>query len=185
MEPGAGQSERGSRLKVFSDEKVSAARFARDANVSHPTVTKYLRAWDLAANDGHVPPSTTLQAGETVQLDWEKLPSWTSFYKEANSKKKPTSENNSDNESHEDDDGGDSYMPPLEGSARRKLMTRLRAVNALVQYQPEVVTKIVDGDEDYEYIESSIMLLADWLNKIKEERNNSNVSVSAGAFDFG
>ncbi|WP_322544487.1 hypothetical protein U2G91_17280 [Rhodococcoides fascians] len=68
VEKGAGQSQRGSRLKEVIDEKVSAAsfaqveevqlgktssnKFATVAGVSNVTVTKYLNAWECAAENG-------------------------------------------------------------------------------------------------------------------------------------
>ena len=49
------------------NRKVGAAQFARDANVSDKTVTKYLKAWNLAATDGHVPPSDTIEAASVAR----------------------------------------------------------------------------------------------------------------------
>lgn len=49
--------------------KISSRAFARQAgNISDPTVNKYLKAWNLAAVDGHVPSSANLAPGQEVDF---------------------------------------------------------------------------------------------------------------------
>ncbi|MBE7193527.1 MAG: hypothetical protein INR66_13725 [Gordonia polyisoprenivorans] len=66
--------------------------------------------------------------------------------------------------------GGGTRMPPLPGTARRKLMHRLRSVSSVLQFDPDVVAKIVDGDDDYDYIKSTVMLLSDWVERVESTR---------------
>lgn len=82
VEPGAGQSERGSRRKELSDEKVSSKKFADHSGISDPTVMKYLRTWDAMAQAGIVPPREELEPGEDVEVPDQKT--WTYYYREAN-----------------------------------------------------------------------------------------------------
>lgn len=50
--------------------KISCRAFARQAgDVSHTQVTKYLKAWNLAAADGYVPASSTLSPGDEVDFN--------------------------------------------------------------------------------------------------------------------
>jgi hypothetical protein len=66
--------------KTVSHEKVSAAEFARTADTSAKTVLQYLKAWNKAAKDGHVPSSLELSPGEEVDLDVDQLPDWSHYY---------------------------------------------------------------------------------------------------------
>ncbi len=147
------------RQQVASSRKVSVRQFATDAAVSRPTISKYLKAWHLASGDGHVPPADAITAGEVVDLDWENLPSWSDYYREATSRDTTT-----------DAQSGGEPMPPLPGTARRKLMHRLRSVSSVIQFDPDVVAKIVDGDDDYDYIKSTVMLLSDWVQRVESTR---------------
>ncbi len=69
VEPGTGQSERGSRRSLMADEKCSASKFADAADMSKTTVLRVLRTWDRMADDGHVPPRAALSPGVPVALD--------------------------------------------------------------------------------------------------------------------
>ncbi|OPX06300.1 hypothetical protein B1964_28750 [Gordonia sp. i37] len=64
VEKGAGQGER-TDLSENSEKlsKVSATTFAKDAEVSDKTVTKYLNAWNYAAKARVVPHSTSINPG--------------------------------------------------------------------------------------------------------------------------
>src|SRR5262245_40515597 len=62
-------------------EKATAAEFAKLAATSRPRVLRFLEAWERAAEDGVVPPSSELSPGE--ELDWldvEQLPPWGDYY---------------------------------------------------------------------------------------------------------
>ena len=61
VQPGAGHGgdRRSDQVSEVTLEKVSPTRFAEYAGpaVSRNTVNRHLKAWNLAANNGHVPPS--------------------------------------------------------------------------------------------------------------------------------
>jgi hypothetical protein len=63
-----------------ADGKVPAAEFAREAGTTGGRVTRFLDAWDKAAEAGLVPAAATLKPGKEVRLDAEKLPPWGEFY---------------------------------------------------------------------------------------------------------
>lgn len=52
-----------------SSGKLGINAFASIAKLGHKTVTKYLDAWNLAAEDGLVPHSSSLTPGSVVELD--------------------------------------------------------------------------------------------------------------------
>jgi hypothetical protein len=58
--------------------KVSAREFATQAGTHADRVLRYLRAWEAAAADGHVPAAGTLSPGAEVSLDADNLPPWES-----------------------------------------------------------------------------------------------------------
>lgn len=81
VQPGNGQSERGSRRRNDrSDEKISASKFAELSGTSQPRVMRYLNAWNRAAEAGLVPMSRDLMPGDDPDLDWDSLPDWNEFY---------------------------------------------------------------------------------------------------------
>lgn len=54
---------------IYNCLKISCRAFARQAgDVSHAQVAKYLKAWNMAAADGHVPTSSTLFPGDEVDF---------------------------------------------------------------------------------------------------------------------
>lgn len=52
-----------------NSDKVSLTEFAEMADVSHTTVARYYRAWELAADAGQVPPAKDVENTE----DWDDL----------------------------------------------------------------------------------------------------------------
>ncbi|WP_406087442.1 hypothetical protein [Kitasatospora purpeofusca] len=62
--------------------KVSALQFSRASGKGTNTVKRYLAAWDLLAEDGHVPPRAELVPGMDVELPSAKT--WTEYYRRAN-----------------------------------------------------------------------------------------------------
>lgn len=67
-----------------SNSKVSGNEFARLSGVSRPKVLRYLAAWNLAAEQGVVPPASDLTPGTNVDLDVDTLPAWSQFYEAKN-----------------------------------------------------------------------------------------------------
>jgi len=72
----------GARTDLESSFKVSAKQFADQADISHPTVMKYLRTWDAMAQAGIVPPREEMEPGQDVEVPDQKT--WTYYYREAN-----------------------------------------------------------------------------------------------------
>src|SRR5690606_9908771 len=72
----------GARTDLESSFKVSAKQFADQADISHPTVMKYLRTWEAMAEAGIVPFPDQLQPGEDVEIPDQKV--WTYYYRQAN-----------------------------------------------------------------------------------------------------
>lgn len=60
--------------------KVNATEFARQSSTTNDRVLRHLKAWDKAAEDGIVPPSSSLKPGTEIDLDASKLPPWTDYY---------------------------------------------------------------------------------------------------------
>lgn len=78
VEPG----EQGGTKLHLEFGKVFAPDFARAAGKGANTVRRYLAAWDLLAEDGHVPSRTELVPGLDVELPAAKT--WTEYYRRAN-----------------------------------------------------------------------------------------------------
>jgi hypothetical protein len=64
------------------NDKVSAREFSEVAGVDRNKVLRYLKAWNIAAEDGFVPPSSELSPGEEVDLNVDKLPEWTTYLRQ-------------------------------------------------------------------------------------------------------
>ena len=64
--------------------KTNATRFGELSGVSTTKVLRYLAAWNLAAEQGIVPPASDLAPGSDVDLDVDTLPSWSQFYEAKN-----------------------------------------------------------------------------------------------------
>jgi hypothetical protein len=77
------------------DSKVTATEFAARAAVSVPTVTAYLRAWNLAASEGLLPHSSTLGPRDHPELpqeytdDGRPMGRWQHWYNRANRRAEP------------------------------------------------------------------------------------------------
>ncbi|MFI2609645.1 hypothetical protein [Kitasatospora sp. NPDC018619] len=69
-------------LVQMDEVKASAAQFAKTSGKGVNTVKRYLAAWDLLAEAGHVPPRDELAPGVDVDLPDSKT--WTEFYRKAN-----------------------------------------------------------------------------------------------------
>lgn len=69
---------------VDPSAKVSGNEFARLSGVSRPKVLRYLSAWNLAAEQGIVPPASDLTPGTNIDLDVDTLPAWSQFYEAKN-----------------------------------------------------------------------------------------------------
>ena len=78
VEPDAGH---GGRNSDFSEFKTSMKSFAEFAGISDKTVAKYLKTWDLLAEQGYVPARDELEPGEDVEVPEMKI--WTPVYREA------------------------------------------------------------------------------------------------------
>jgi len=61
--------------------KVPVAQFAIEARIGTSTVSLYLRAWELAANENLVPHAVTLSPTAEPVLDTTSLPDWRRFYR--------------------------------------------------------------------------------------------------------
>jgi hypothetical protein len=81
---------RQAETSVHSVNKVSARAFAKQAgNIGHVNVSKYLKAWNMAAADGLTPLSSELTPGQVVsfnELDEDGKPiftqkSWDTYFK--------------------------------------------------------------------------------------------------------
>lgn len=72
--------------------KVRASEFAHLSGTTTKRVMKHLRAWNRAAKEGHVPPSTDLEPGQELNtLLVDRLPDWSQFY-EVETKRKEVAE---------------------------------------------------------------------------------------------
>ena len=71
-------------VSIETGAKVSARWFAETSGVSAAKVLRYLEAWNLAAEQGHVPAADTLSPGTNVDLDVDTLPAWSQFYEAKN-----------------------------------------------------------------------------------------------------
>lgn len=71
--------------------KVSARVFSEMSGVGRNRVNRYLDAWNLAAEQGHVPASSDLAPGTNVDLDVDTLPAWSQFYEARNTTGNPPS----------------------------------------------------------------------------------------------
>lgn len=74
--------DRRSKRRHALNGKISATEFAALSDTTHDRVLRYLRAWDAAADDGHVPHSRNLAPASKVPLD--DMPDWKQFYPPAN-----------------------------------------------------------------------------------------------------
>jgi hypothetical protein len=72
VEPGAGQSERGSRSSRRldrADQKVSANKFAEKACTSRERISRYYKTWQEQAAKGVVPDATTLTPNDVDSVE--------------------------------------------------------------------------------------------------------------------
>ena len=83
------EPQQGARTDLCTSAKVTAKAFADEADIAPNTVLKYLRTWDLLAEQGYVPARDELEPGEDVEVPEMKI--WTPAYREANppKEKKP------------------------------------------------------------------------------------------------
>lgn len=77
VEKGSGGPRTGATAPVA---KTTAREFAERSGTSHTRVMRYLSAWEHAAADGLVPPAASLNPGQEVDLDLDKLGNWTDYY---------------------------------------------------------------------------------------------------------
>lgn len=61
--------------------KTNATRYARLAGTSNDRVLRYLNAWEQAADDGLVPHAAALTPGAEIDLDADRLPAWSTYYR--------------------------------------------------------------------------------------------------------
>jgi hypothetical protein len=61
--------------------KVSVAQFSIEARIGTSTISLYLRAWELAADENLVPHADGLEPGSEPVLDTTTLPDWRRFYR--------------------------------------------------------------------------------------------------------
>lgn len=93
VKAGTGQGKRNLSENSEKSEKVSLASFAQKAGIDDKTVKKYLDAWNLAAEKGHVQPSDALHPDEEPgYIDVDKLPSWKTFFQPRKPKETKTKE---------------------------------------------------------------------------------------------
>lgn len=77
VEPGTGGPKpTGKTFPVTDGGKVSANEFADVAGISRPTLLKYYRAWERAADSGYVDHAADLGPDTESHLDVSTLPDW-------------------------------------------------------------------------------------------------------------
>lgn len=81
---GTGDNQHSEVRTNVQTSKVSGEKFARLSGVSRPKVLRYLEAWNLAAEQGVVPPASDLTPGTNIDLDVDTLPAWSQFYEAKN-----------------------------------------------------------------------------------------------------
>ena len=89
VEKGQGNGRPVKNSETVTIVKVSANRFSSMSNVSTPKVLRYLAAWNLAAEQGVVPPASDLTPGSDIDLDVDTLPAWSQFYEARNTTGNP------------------------------------------------------------------------------------------------
>lgn len=95
--------------------KVSIREFSEEAGVSQTTVSRYLKAWDKAADDGWVDPSFDLNPDDEFDLDEEEngLPPFEKYVRlviedeEERRRKRNNRRNNDESENEEGEEGED------------------------------------------------------------------------------
>lgn len=139
--------------------KRSAREFAEAAQVSQPTVGKYLKAWECAAENGYVPPSDAINPGEEIGLDEETHTQqlWVECYRVGNKKKPETN----------DPEGGNGPADVAEAKYKKVVAQKIHAASQLMELAPEDMARLPDDDE-IERVERLIEVMVAWLTRIRE-----------------
>jgi hypothetical protein len=141
VEKGRGASTGSVRNDRYGhDGKVSAQEFGRLSGTSAPRVLRYLKAWEQAADAGHVPHAADLKPDSEPGLDADKLPVWSHFYDA--SEPKPAARpsnvfNLRDRKTDKEDDTTTSEKP--KGRVKLKQTYKPLKGKAAVSHDPAVI----------------------------------------------
>lgn len=172
VEKGAGHggSRKSGQVEEVQLEKTSPNKFAKVAGVSNVTVTKYLNAWECAAENGYVPSASAINPGEEIGLNegthTQEL--WVECYRVGN-KKKPETNN---------PDGSNGPPDVAEAKYRKVVARKIYAAPQLMELAPEDMARLPDGDE-VRRIRALIDVMTAWVSRIEDMRG-WRVTLAAG-----